>query len=71
MLASLGRHVILSTHDVADLEASYDHVVVLDAGQVRYQGGVAGFLALAPEGTAPGRVGEAAYHHTVGDSAWV
>lgn len=57
--------MVLSTHDVADLEETYDHVVVLDRGAVRFAGEVRDFLALAPHGTAPGRLAEAAYYATV------
>lgn len=65
ILSGLDQHVVLSTHDVADLEETYDHVVVLDRGTVRFAGGVRDFLALAPHGTAPGRLAEAAYYATV------
>ncbi|WP_432103013.1 ABC transporter ATP-binding protein [Streptomyces sp. bgisy091] len=65
ILSGLDQHVVLSTHDVADLEETYDHVVVLDGGTIRFAGSVHEFLALAPHGTAPGRVAEAAYYVTV------
>lgn len=69
LLGGLGCHVVLSTHDVADLEGTYDHVVVLERGAVRFSGAVRDFLALAPPGTAPGRMAEAAYYATQ-DTAW-
>ncbi|MFE3516082.1 ABC transporter ATP-binding protein [Streptomyces sp. NPDC059166] len=69
ILGSLDQHVLLSTHDVADLEDTYDHVVVLDGGTVRFAGPVRDFHALAPAGTAPGRLAEAAYHATVREEA--
>jgi ABC-2 type transport system ATP-binding protein len=40
------RTVVVSTHDVSDLEESYQHAVVLVRGQVRFQGGVSEFLDL-------------------------
>lgn len=70
ILAGLTQHVILSTHDVTDLEGSYEHVVVLTDGTVRFHGTVRDFLALAPAGTADGQRAEAAYHATVGEAAW-
>ncbi|MEU8877137.1 ATP-binding cassette domain-containing protein [Streptomyces javensis] len=54
-------HVLLSTHDVADLAEESDHVTVLDQGRVTYNGGTAAFLAHAPADVAPGRTAEAAY----------
>ncbi|WP_308294480.1 ATP-binding cassette domain-containing protein [Streptomyces sp. RKAG290] len=66
ILATLDRHVLLSTHDVADLEDSYDHVVVLNAGAIRFSGTVAEFTALAPADTAYGRRAEAAYYRVTG-----
>ncbi|MFF7386820.1 ATP-binding cassette domain-containing protein [Streptomyces griseoluteus] len=65
ILAGLDQHVLLSTHDVADLEDTYDHVVVLNGGTVRFAGAVREFHAMAPPGTAPGRLAEAAYYQTV------
>ncbi|MER8017757.1 ABC transporter ATP-binding protein [Streptomyces griseoluteus] len=65
ILAGLEQHVLLSTHDVADLEDTYDHVVVLYGGTVRFAGAVREFHAMAPPGTAPGRLAEAAYYQTV------
>ncbi|GAA1493478.1 ATP-binding cassette domain-containing protein [Curtobacterium herbarum] len=53
--------VVVSTHDVSDLSGSYDRVVVLDGGEVRFDGPVSGFLDVAPTGTATHRRGEAAY----------
>ncbi len=43
------RTVVVSTHDVADLEQSYDHVVVLDRGEVRFDGAITAFLAPSGE----------------------
>ncbi|MEU9401478.1 ATP-binding cassette domain-containing protein [Streptomyces sp. SID4985] len=65
ILGGLDQHVLLSTHDVADLEDTYDHVVVLNGGTVRFAGPVREFHALAPPGTASGRLAEAAYYATV------
>ncbi|MFZ2502025.1 MAG: ATP-binding cassette domain-containing protein, partial [Nocardioides sp.] len=36
--------VVVSSHDVSDFEASYDHVVVLERGQVRFDGPTTAFL---------------------------
>ncbi|MGW5100505.1 ABC transporter ATP-binding protein [Streptomyces sp. NPDC004100] len=65
ILGGLDQHVLLSTHDVADLEDTYDHVVVLDGGTVRFAGPVREFHTLAPPGTPPARLAEAAYYATV------
>ncbi|QHF95274.1 ABC transporter [Streptomyces sp. NHF165] len=54
-------HILLSTHDVADLAEESDHVTVLDAGRINFSGTTGEFLTHAPEGTAPGRIAEAAY----------
>ncbi|HET6380105.1 MAG TPA: ATP-binding cassette domain-containing protein [candidate division Zixibacteria bacterium] len=55
--------VVVSTHQVDDLSELFDTVVVLDGGQIRYQGAVADFLDLAP--AAVERRGEAAYRQLV------
>jgi len=41
---STGRTVLVSSHDVSDLADSYDAVVVLEAGAVRFHGTAADFL---------------------------
>ena len=41
------RPVLVSTHLVDDLTDLFDTVVVLDRGRIRFQGGVADFMALA------------------------
>lgn len=53
--------VVVSTHQTEDLDAMYDHVVILDQGQVRFEGDTDGFLALSAPGTPEGRRAEAAY----------
>ncbi|NJP99159.1 ATP-binding cassette domain-containing protein [Streptomyces zingiberis] len=64
-------HVILSTHDTADLETVYDNVLVLVDGRIRFQGPVGEFLAHAEPGTVPGRRADSAYHVlTERDRAW-
>lgn len=40
--------VLVSTHQVDDLAESYDTLVVLEDGRIRYQGTIEDFLALAP-----------------------
>ncbi|WAL76243.1 ATP-binding cassette domain-containing protein [Kitasatospora sp. YST-16] len=52
---------VVSTHQTEDLAEIYDAVVLLDRGQVRHQGPIDSFLALAPEGVPPERRAEAAY----------
>jgi ABC-2 type transport system ATP-binding protein len=54
--------VVLSTHEVAELETAYDSVVVLLDGKVEFRGAIPEFNATAPSGTPPGRLAEAAYH---------
>jgi ABC-2 type transport system ATP-binding protein len=44
------RPVVVSTHQVDDLTDLFNTVVVLDHGQIRFQGSVADFMALAPPG---------------------
>jgi len=51
--------VVVSTHQVDDLTDLFDTVVVLDRGQIRFQGDVTSFMALAPSGST--HPGEAAY----------
>ncbi|KMS71437.1 ABC transporter [Streptomyces viridochromogenes] len=58
--------VVLSTHDVADLDEIYDNVVVLNAGTIRFSGPVKQFLAHASADAAPGRRAESAYDSIVG-----
>ncbi|MFF8575509.1 ABC transporter ATP-binding protein [Streptomyces sp. NPDC015408] len=54
-------HVLISTHDIADLAEEADHVSVLVAGSMVHSGTTAEFLALSPPGVAEGRRAEAAY----------
>ncbi|MBB0230744.1 ATP-binding cassette domain-containing protein [Streptomyces calidiresistens] len=54
--------IVLSTHDVADLETTYDSVVVMLGGRIHFRGDVSEFLEKAPPETPAGRVAEAAYH---------
>ena len=51
--------VVVSTHQVDDLDGLFDQVVVLDRGRIRFEGTVVDFLALAEAGAA--RPGESAY----------
>jgi ABC-2 type transport system ATP-binding protein len=57
--------VVVSSHDVSDLSDSYDRVVVLDEGEVRFDGPVNEFVQLAPSGTDPHRRGVVAYSRLV------
>lgn len=59
--------VVVSSHDVTDLSDSYDRVVVLDEGTIRFDGSVDDFLQLAPLGTDPHRRGVVAYSQLVRD----
>ncbi|AXQ55450.1 ATP-binding cassette domain-containing protein [Streptomyces albidoflavus] len=61
-------HVILSTHDTADLEAVYDQVVVVNEGRVAFQGPVRAFLGHADPAAVPGRKADSAYHALTGGS---
>ncbi|MGW0465321.1 ABC transporter ATP-binding protein [Streptomyces sp. NPDC003027] len=54
-------HVIVSTHDIGDLDQAFDEVVVLEAGRPRFKGAVEEFAAHAQPGCAPGRLLESAY----------
>jgi ABC-type multidrug transport system, ATPase component len=57
--------VVVSTHQVDDLTDLFDTVVVLDHGQIRFQGTVAAFMALAAEGSP--HPAEAAYATLIAD----
>jgi len=59
--------VLVSTHQVDDLEDLFDTVAVLHRGSIRFQGTPAGFLALAAPGSL--RPAEAAYAAIIGDEA--
>ncbi|GAA1906166.1 ABC transporter ATP-binding protein [Streptomyces sodiiphilus] len=64
-------HVVLSTHDTADLEAVYDNVLVVLDGEIRFQGPVGEFLSHADSAAVPGRQADSAYHAlTERDRAW-
>lgn len=54
-------HVIVSTHDIGDLDQAFDEVVVLEAGQPRFKGAVGEFAAHAQPDCAEGRRLESAY----------
>jgi ABC-2 type transport system ATP-binding protein len=51
--------VVVSTHQVDDLNDLFDTVVILDDGVIRFQGPIAAFMALAPKRSA--HPGESAY----------
>ncbi|MFG2222248.1 ATP-binding cassette domain-containing protein [Streptomyces sp. NPDC048644] len=53
--------VVVSTHQTEDLDSMYDHVVILDQGQVRFEGDTESFLSLAAAGIPEGRRAEGAY----------
>ncbi|MFJ9077599.1 ABC transporter ATP-binding protein [Streptomyces sp. NPDC102278] len=63
LLVSLrgAMHVIVSTHDIGDLDQAFDEVIVLESGRVRFQGPVPLFDSHAAPDCAPGRRMESAY----------
>ncbi|MFJ7586497.1 AAA family ATPase [Streptomyces sp. NPDC097617] len=46
-------HVIVSTHDIGDLDGAFDEVVVFESGRARFQGPVALFDSYAAPDCAP------------------
>lgn len=61
-IAETGRvHVLMSTHDVADLADDADHVTVLAEGSIRFDGAPYDFLTHAPQEAPSARRAEAAY----------
>ncbi|MEV8515365.1 ATP-binding cassette domain-containing protein [Dactylosporangium sp. NPDC051484] len=58
--------VIVSTHQTEDISEIYQHVVVLNAGTVRYHGSVTGFLGFAESGADVSRRAEDAYTQLIG-----
>ncbi|MFF2408146.1 ABC transporter ATP-binding protein [Streptomyces sp. NPDC058092] len=54
-------HVIVSTHDIGDLDDAFDEVVVLESGRSRFRGTVKEFADHAAPDCAPGRRLESAY----------
>jgi ABC-2 type transport system ATP-binding protein len=62
-----GRSIVVSTHQIDDLDDLYDDVVVLVGGRIAFTGTVGAFVALAPPAVADGvRRFEAAYSAAVG-----
>ncbi len=61
LVVNLGSRtpIIVSTHQVDDLDTVYDTVVVLDHGTIRFEGSLGSFLAQAPRDAV--RPAEAAY----------
>jgi ABC-2 type transport system ATP-binding protein len=53
--------VIVSTHDIGDLDQAFDEVVVLESGRSRFRGTVEAFAAHAHPDCVPGRRLESAY----------
>ncbi|MFE9019872.1 ATP-binding cassette domain-containing protein [Streptomyces sp. NPDC007808] len=56
-----GIQVLVSTHDIIDLEEDAEHVTVLHGGRIRYSGDKNSFLAHSPADALPGRAPEQAY----------
>ncbi|MCI9887867.1 ATP-binding cassette domain-containing protein [Micrococcales bacterium 31B] len=56
---------LISTHQVDDIDALFDNVVVLDGGEIQYQGSVQEFLGSAPPGLDTLRAAEHAYRQLV------
>ncbi|MFF8911634.1 ABC transporter ATP-binding protein [Streptomyces olivaceoviridis] len=63
LIASLRNetHVIVSTHDIADISESFSDVVVLQGGKVLFNGPVTSFLAHSGPQIQSGRAAEDAY----------
>ncbi|MER5280100.1 ATP-binding cassette domain-containing protein [Streptomyces sp. NPDC002809] len=63
LLASLRGtiSVIVSTHDIADIDQAYDEVVVLESGRPRFTGSVEAFASHARHDAVEGRRLESAY----------
>lgn len=59
-------HVIVSTHDIGDLDQAFDEVVVLEAGRSRFKGTVTEFAGHAAPDCAAGRQLESAYATLLG-----
>jgi len=53
--------VLVSTHLLDDVDETYDDVVVVDGGRLRFAGARGDFVSLAPAGTPERRRTEAAY----------
>jgi ABC-2 type transport system ATP-binding protein len=66
LVDDLAVPMLVSTHQVDDLSARFDTVVVLLTGCIAFQGSVPEFFALAPHGVAEGRRAEAAYFTLTG-----
>lgn len=60
---------VVSTHQTEDLADSYDSVVLLDQGAIRFQGSTASFLGRASGQVSPDRRAEAAYAGFVEEEA--
>jgi ABC-type multidrug transport system ATPase subunit len=67
LIKSLPEHIvtIVATHDVNDLSASFDRVVVIDGGILRFEGTVDHFTSTAPIGVEPHRRSLVAYSQIV------
>lgn len=63
LIASLRNetHVIISTHDIADIGEAFSDVVVFNGGKVLFSGPVTSFLAHSGTGTHSERAAEDAY----------
>lgn len=53
--------VVVATHQTEDIATSYDHVVVLDDGRLRFRGSVGEFLGMAEESVSREGRADAAY----------
>lgn len=67
LIQTLPDHTItiVATHDVDDLSDSFDRVVVIDDGTIRFEGTVQGFIATAPQNVEEHRRGFVAYSQIV------
>lgn len=67
LIKSLPDHIvtIVATHDVNDLSDSFDRVVVIDGGILRFEDTVDNFTSTAPNGVEPHRRSLVAYSQIV------
>ena len=67
LIQSLPDHIvtIVATHDVSDLSDSFDRVVVIDDGILRFEDTVDNFTSTAPNGVEPHRRSLVAYSQIV------
>ncbi|WP_405192672.1 ATP-binding cassette domain-containing protein [Streptomyces anthocyanicus] len=72
LIASLRNetHVIVSTHDIADISEAFSDVVVLHGGKVLFSGPVPAFLALSGTSIHSEHAAEDAYTAVLEGGSW-